>query len=88
MNDEKMIEDTEAELLPGEISSATIDAIAGGYCGDPFAVLGPHPVPSRDAWTVRAFLPQAETANVLLPTAPQGRCFRGHPAGMPIPIPV
>jgi 1,4-alpha-glucan branching enzyme len=58
MNDEKMIE--------GSIAHASIEAVAGGYCADPFAILGPHKVPSRDAWTVRAFLPQAETAEVLL----------------------
>ena len=50
----------------GAIAPGSIDAVAGGYCHDPFAILGPHAVPSRDAWTVRAFLPQAESAEVLL----------------------
>ena len=51
------------------MTAAEIDAIAGGYHGDPFAVLGPHRVSkSRGAarWEVRAFLPQAKSAAVLL----------------------
>ncbi len=48
------------------LAQSAIDAIAGGYSSDPFAILGPHRVPSRDAWTVRAFLPQAESAEIIL----------------------
>ena len=36
-----------------------IDAIIGGYHGDPFRLLGPHAVQQGKAWEVRAFLPQA-----------------------------
>jgi 1,4-alpha-glucan branching enzyme len=44
-----------------------IDAIVGGYHGDPFHVLGPHPVGrKKEAWEVRAFLPQAEEAEVVV----------------------
>jgi 1,4-alpha-glucan branching enzyme len=40
-----------------------IDAIVGGYHGDPFRILGPHAVES--GWEVRAFLPQATEAEVV-----------------------
>jgi 1,4-alpha-glucan branching enzyme len=39
-----------------------IEAIAGGYHGDPFAALGPHALSGNGnpEWEIRAFLPQAE----------------------------
>jgi 1,4-alpha-glucan branching enzyme len=46
-----------------------IDAIVGGYHGDAFRVLGPHSIRKRQSqgrWEVRAFLPQAESADVLI----------------------
>jgi 1,4-alpha-glucan branching enzyme len=46
-----------------------MEAIIGGYHADPFSVLGPHPInTNRDktGWTIRAFLPQARSASVLL----------------------
>ena len=46
-----------------------VEAIVGGYHGDAFRILGPHAVGSRKAkrhWEVRAFLPQAKAAAVLL----------------------
>jgi 1,4-alpha-glucan branching enzyme len=46
-----------------------IEAIVGGYHGDPFRVLGSHAVRSRGGqprWEVRAWLPQAQSAEVLL----------------------
>ena len=52
-----------------------ISAIAGGYHGDAFGILGPHAVPSKDGaarWEVRAFLPQASAAAVVVTGA--GRC--------------
>src|ERR1700721_2546268 len=52
---EVLMSDDKMEV--GAIAPASIDAVAGGYCHDPFAILGPHAVPSRDAWRVRAFLP-------------------------------
>ena len=45
-----------------------IEAIVGGYHGDAFRVLGPHSVRKKGGqarWEVRAFLPQAETAEVI-----------------------
>jgi len=44
-----------------------IEAIAGGYHGDAFRILGPHAVRKKGGqprWEVRAFLPQAESAEV------------------------
>jgi 1,4-alpha-glucan branching enzyme len=41
-----------------------VEAIIGGYHGDPFRVLGPHRV--KKEWEVRAFLPQASEASVVL----------------------
>ena len=44
-----------------------IEAIAGGYHGDAFRILGPHSVRKKGGqarWEVRAFLPQAESAEV------------------------
>jgi 1,4-alpha-glucan branching enzyme len=51
------------------MSGEEIEAIVGGYHGDSFRVLGPHVVRNRGAqprWEVRAFLPQAKSAAVLL----------------------
>jgi 1,4-alpha-glucan branching enzyme len=46
-----------------------IEAIVGGYHGDSFRVLGPHVVRKKKGgparWEVRAFLPQAESAEVV-----------------------
>lgn len=41
-----------------------IDAIVGAYHGDPFAVLGPHDY--EDGVVIRAFLPLADSAEVML----------------------
>lgn len=45
------------------LSKETIDAIVGGYHGDPFAVLGPHEFDSN--LVIRAFLPQTSSAEVV-----------------------
>jgi len=48
---------------------AEIEAIVGGYHGDPFRILGPHRIEKprgTPSWEVRAFLPQAESAEVIL----------------------
>jgi 1,4-alpha-glucan branching enzyme len=44
------------------------EAIAGGYHGDPFRVLGPHAVDR--GWEVRAFLPQAVSVELVAGGAP------------------
>jgi 1,4-alpha-glucan branching enzyme len=61
-----------------------LEAIVGGYHGDAFSVLGPHTKDkdgSRGPWEVRAFLPQAREAQVILngKTVPMKRV---HDAGM------
>ncbi len=45
-----------------------LDAIAGGYHGDPFAWLGPHPKTQdpKAGWVVRAFLPQVKEVTLLV----------------------
>ncbi|HTA43367.1 MAG TPA: 1,4-alpha-glucan branching protein GlgB [Bryobacteraceae bacterium] len=46
-----------------------IEAIVGGYHGDAFSVLGPHATSEGEpnaGWTIRAFLPQARSARVLM----------------------
>jgi 1,4-alpha-glucan branching enzyme len=67
------------------VTNTEVEAIVGGYHGDPFRVLGPHLVEStgkRDAgWEVCAFLPQAESAEVML----QGKAVpmeKRHPHGL------
>jgi len=44
-----------------------IEAIVGGYHGDAFRILGPHSTAAgrSKTWEVRAFLPQAEAAEVV-----------------------
>ncbi len=51
------------------MTKAEIEAVVGGYHGDPFRILGPHAAHSKakqPSWEVRAFLPQAAEAWVLL----------------------
>ncbi|MEO7649896.1 MAG: 1,4-alpha-glucan branching enzyme, partial [Bryobacteraceae bacterium] len=51
---------------------ADMEAIVGGYHGDPFRVLGPHRMRrlrGKPRWEVRAFLPHAESADVLIEDA-------------------
>ncbi|HZT30285.1 MAG TPA: 1,4-alpha-glucan branching protein GlgB [Bryobacteraceae bacterium] len=51
------------------MTAEEIEAIAGGYHGDAFRILGPHAVRKRGGqarWEVRAFLPQAQSAEVVL----------------------
>jgi 1,4-alpha-glucan branching enzyme len=51
------------------MSAGDIEAIVGGYHGDAFRVLGPHAVAKKGGqarWGIRAFLPQAESAEALV----------------------
>ena len=58
-----------------------MEAIAGGYHGDAFGVLGPHAVNSggKTEWEIRAFLPQAQDVEVLIDekSIPMERVFAG-----------
>jgi 1,4-alpha-glucan branching enzyme len=63
-------------MTPGDI-----EALAGGYHGNPFSVLGPHEsVAVSGAWEVRAFLPEAEWVEVLMEGS-AATMERVHPAG-------
>ena len=60
-----------------------IEAIAGGYHGDAFRILGPHGVRKKGGqarWEVRAFLPQAESAEVMA-SGERAEMARKHPDG-------
>jgi 1,4-alpha-glucan branching enzyme len=51
------------------MTAEEIEAIVGGYHGDAFRILGPHSIRKKAGqarWEVRAFLPQAESAEVVL----------------------
>ena len=60
-----------------------MEAITGGYHGDPFALLGPHMVErdSKKEWEVRAFLPHAADVAVQLGSATIPM-ERAHPGGV------
>jgi len=55
------------------MTAPEMEAIIGGYHGDAFSVLGPHPINTdktgkanaSTGWTIRAFLPQARSASLL-----------------------
>ena len=49
-----------------KIPREQIDAIVGGYHGDPFSILGPHTDKKRVGWEVRAFLPHALKVAVIV----------------------
>jgi 1,4-alpha-glucan branching enzyme len=60
-----------------------IEAIAGGYHGDAFRILGPHSVRRQGGqarWEVRAFLPQVESAEVVT-SGERMEMARQHPQG-------
>ena len=51
------------------MSNSEMEAIVGGYHGDPFRVLGPHGIQhgnDSEEWVVRSFLPHAAEAEVLV----------------------
>jgi 1,4-alpha-glucan branching enzyme len=56
------------------MNAAEMEAIIGGYHGNAFSVLGPHPInPEKPAegWVIRAFLPQARSAAILANDSPK-----------------
>ena len=66
------------------MTAEEIEAIVGGYHGDAFRVLGPHSVRKRGGqprWEVRAFLPQAERADVVLAGGQLCPMVKQHPQG-------
>src|SRR4030095_11784344 len=65
------------------LSPEAIRAVVEGEHGDPFAVLGPHRVPTSDgaAVAVRAIVPGAAAVRVLRADAPPTPMERLHPVG-------
>ncbi|MDB5641206.1 MAG: glgB, partial [Hyphomicrobiales bacterium] len=61
-------------------SSGAIDAIAEARHGDPFAVLGPHPA-GEGAWSIRAFIPEADDVDVVVEGGDSVAMERVHEAG-------
>jgi 1,4-alpha-glucan branching enzyme len=66
------------------MTRADIEAIVGGYHSDAFQILGPHAVKRRKTpgWEVRAFLPQAAEAEVVLPDGRSCPMKKVNPAGL------
>lgn len=67
------------------MTAEEIEAIVGGYHGDAFGILGPHSVrkskSGQTRWEVRAFLPQAESAKVVVVGQPPCAMEKQHPQG-------
>src|SRR5689334_6831670 len=66
------------------MTDTEMEAIAGGYHGDPFRILGPHRVEedrSADSWEIRSFLPHAAQASVVNSTGTFAM-ERVHPHGL------
>ena len=61
-----------------------MEAVTGGYHGDPFALLGPHMVEreGKTEWEIRAFLPQAAEAAILAGNGVVIAMERTHPGGL------
>ena len=67
------------------MTAAEMEAIIGGYHGDAFSVLGPHPINDADTksqWTIRAWLPQARSASILLADGTIVPMEHAHPDGL------
>lgn len=71
--------------MPSSLTQETITALVSGVHGTPFDVLGLHPLPADTGggWVVRAFLPEARSAEA----RPEGsgarvQMQRLHPAGL------
>ena len=65
-----------------------IEGIVGGYHSDPFRILGPHAIRKKgmgERWEVRAFLPQAETAEVVA-AGSRFAMTKKHPSGFFVAI--
>ena len=66
-----------------EAIAPDLEALVGGYHGDPFRVLGPHVQSS--GWEVRAFLPQASEAQVVVHDVAVGM-EKTHPEGFYVAV--
>ncbi len=63
-----------------ELTAGAIEAIVGGYHGDPFAVLGPHQT-AKGQVAIRAFMPHVERLFVHVEGAEPVEMGRIHPVG-------
>lgn len=66
---------------PRQPARPYLDAIAGGYHRDAFAVLGPHEV-EGGGWEIRALLPQAEGVEVVFSATNSHSMEKIHPLGL------
>ncbi len=65
------------------MTNLEVEAIVGGYHGDPFRILGPHMVEPGDpdlGWKVQAFAPQAKSLEILIDKVAQPMT-KEHPTG-------
>src|SRR4030088_944527 len=55
-------------MKPIDSLTRAIDAFVGGSYADPFALLGPHPVDTKEGrgWAIRFFEPHATAARIIL----------------------
>jgi 1,4-alpha-glucan branching enzyme len=66
------------------MTNQEVEAIVGGYHGDPFRILGPHAVVDDDdneMWEVRAFLPHAQSAELVI-DGEAAAMNQAHPQGV------
>ncbi len=70
--------------MPDHLPPEIIASIVGGYNGDPFAVLGPHPadLDGQPATTMRTFLPWASSVKVVTQDGTEHDAWRIHPDGL------
>src|SRR2546428_3126781 len=70
--------------MPDQLPPEIIASIVGGYNGDPFAVLGPHPisVDEQPAVAIRTFLPWASSVQVVEHDGTAHEMRRIHPDGL------
>ncbi len=67
------------------MNAAEMEAIIGGYHGDAFRELGPHPTSietGNTAWVIRAFLPQAKAATVVTAEGIEIPMLKRHREGL------
>jgi 1,4-alpha-glucan branching enzyme len=77
-----LVETPHAAIIP-MMTNAEVEALVGGYHGDPFRLLGPHLLGAEEGggWEVRAFLPQARAAAVVADGTAVAMAQR-HPQGV------
>jgi 1,4-alpha-glucan branching enzyme len=79
----------QGHIIEVPMNAAEMEAIIGGYHGDAFSVLGPHPVTlesGKNAWEIRAFLPQAKAAYVVTAKGPAIPMEKQHREGLYVAV--